>query len=382
MITRLRRAFILGGVLSLALSSGAQAATISRLLPDTNLNESAGASRSNATFTQADPSQRMIGDFFATPVGSSPYIINSITVWSVGSVLGEAIGQEFDSVSLYAGVRSQADFGLLSTGTPNTTFEPSTSVVLNSNPNITHTQVQYANGEDYEGIGTPGVFYPIWRTRFSNLNWEVPAGSIIDFAVWGTSPNADQFSLYGFWFPHVSNAANGGVVAESADGAFLVFDFADLSNPGFRANPEALGLWDKGGDVNVLVNLTETPEPGYSVAMLASLGILAAVRRRRRLLNPIRLFKLASRRSLRCAVEILPSSIVTFNRTGNCSIRRPARRSEVMRKSTMVSSPFCLTKSMDRIARLAPNRSLCQRSIASNPRAVPARASSTASSLK
>ena len=179
------RSFIFGGCLLLA--NGLHADVLLRPLPITNLNESAGADRSNASFTQEDPTQRMIGDFFVAPSNAMFWRINSIDIFSVGSVLGQALGQEFDNVSLYGGVRSQGDFGLLSTGTPNTFFEPSTSTVLNSNPDITHTQVQYRDGEDYEGIGAPGVFFPIWRTHFSNLNWVVPGGSIVDFAGWGTA---------------------------------------------------------------------------------------------------------------------------------------------------------------------------------------------------
>jgi hypothetical protein len=284
-----KKAVGFGALLSLVLASGIQAGVISRPLPITNLNEFAGPLRSNISFSEADPSQRMIGDYILMPTSSLFWQIDAITVWSVGSILGDAIGNEFPTVSLYGGVVStggatptfNANLSLLSTGTPDTSYQD-TNTVLDSNPNIVHTQVQYVNGEDYEGVGSPGVFYPIWRTRFTNLNWMVPGGAIIDFAAWGINPDANADSLYGYWFTHMSNAADGGILQVSADGAFLVFDTANLSNPGFHANPLVLGLWDKSADVNVIVETTELPEPGFGPAVLASLGMLAMMRRRKR----------------------------------------------------------------------------------------------------
>jgi hypothetical protein len=86
-------------------------------------------------------------------------------------------------------------------------------------------------------------------------------------------------TLYGFWFTHVSNAIQGGVLQQDANGSFLVFDFANLSNPGFVANPQTLGLWDKGADVNMIVNATQTPEPATYFGATAAFGLMAFLRR-------------------------------------------------------------------------------------------------------
>jgi hypothetical protein len=57
--------------------------------------------------------------------------------------------------------------------------------VGNSNPNITDTNIKYFGGQNYEGVGTPGQFYPLWQTTFNNLNLAIIGGVTYEFAVWG-----------------------------------------------------------------------------------------------------------------------------------------------------------------------------------------------------
>lgn len=249
-----------------------------RPLPTANLNDAAGANRSNQAFAEMD-ADRFSGDNFILSPGS--WTINSITTWSVGSILGEAIGNEFSSISLF-GRTYGGTMQTIATGAPGTTFDSTNpDLVLNSNPFITSRQVQYSNGSDYEAGGYP---YPIWEHTFSNLNWNVTGGDVIEFAVWGQGINQDSDTLYGYWFNHMSNAALNGAPFLQFSNSYLVFDFGGMSNPAFARNPLTVGLWDKGADMNIVINASpnNVPEPGTIGLMTAGLGLLVLATRRRR----------------------------------------------------------------------------------------------------
>jgi len=250
-----------------------------RPLPTENLNEAAGADRSNNSFTESDPTARYNGDVFGLPGFNPLWQIVEIRVWSVASVLGEALGQEFSDVTLYGRVRGET-MEVLSTGSPDDTFD-SGNLVKNSNPDITHRQVQYKNGEDYEGVGTPGVYYPIWEHTFTNLFWNVPGGKALDFAPWGVGANPDPASYYGFWFNHVSNRALSGVPQLLAYNGIWIHDFATPDASGFRRDVGVAGLWDKGADMNIIVYARALPEPQTYAMLAAGLAAMVAYRRRR-----------------------------------------------------------------------------------------------------
>ena len=77
----------------------------SRPLPNANLNEISQPNRSNYAFTevpQGDPLafQSFDGDDFTLNNTSNAYIVESLSTWSVASVLGQPLGTEFASVSL------------------------------------------------------------------------------------------------------------------------------------------------------------------------------------------------------------------------------------------------------------------------------------------
>lgn len=256
-----------------------------RPLPTQNLNESAGADRSNIAFTESDPTGRFNGDSFLLPQDQGFWRIDTIRTWSVASVLGDPLGTEFSDVSLYGRVRGET-MQVRSTGSPNDSFSPiQTDLVRNSNPDITHRQVQYINGEDYEGVGAPGLFFPIWEHTFTNLNWIVPERTIIEFAVWGTGTTLDPSSLYGYWFNHMSNRLLSGVPQLQGDGAYLVFDFLGPNNPAFRRNPEEAQIWDKGASMNIVLTATPIaiaiPEPGTISLFGAGVVVVAFAARRR-----------------------------------------------------------------------------------------------------
>jgi hypothetical protein len=269
-----------GVVLALSLSSAMSAAIIQyRPLPIANLNEAAGATRSNVSFAETDPGL-MDGDDFNLAPGFL-YKINAITVWSVASTFGEALGTEFSTVSLYGGLVGDP-LTQLETGTPGTTFNGND--VGSSNANITHTLVNYSNFEDYEAVGAPGAFFPIWQTTFSNLNLYLYGGQTYQYAVQGIGASPDPFSLYGYWFSHGSNALNSGNL-QQGDGRFRIFDSSNLSTTPALVNPFTAGLWDKGGDLNIILDievLGPVPEPSTYAMMLTGLaGVIGLARRRK-----------------------------------------------------------------------------------------------------
>lgn len=274
------RTLVLGALFSVSAFAGPIIPFLIRPLPTENLNEAAGADRSNNSFTESDPTARYNGDVFGLP-GYTSWQITEIRVWSVASILGEALGQEFSEVTLYGRVRGET-MEVLSTGTPDSSFDAGDpTLVKNSNSKITHRQVQYQTGEDYEGVGTPGVYYPIWEHTFSGLNWTVPGGKALDFAPWGVGANPDPLTFYGYWFNHVSNRLLSGVPQLLAYNGIWIHDFATPDQSGFRRDVGVAGLWDKGADMNLIVFARAVPEPQTYALMAAGLAALIAYRSRR-----------------------------------------------------------------------------------------------------
>jgi len=266
----------------------------SRPLPNANLNEISQPSRSNYAFTevpQGDPLafQSFDGDDFSLSQTSDEYIVQSISTWSVASNLGQALGTEFSTVSLYmrpvfidpvTHARSPAaPFQKIATGAPNQAFNQDGVTVGNSNPDITHTNIKYFGGQNYEGVGTPGTFFPLWQTTFNNLNLLIMNGALYEFAVWGLGYQTlcsgtdnqcmDPNTLYGYWFNEYSNAALSGTTQQGADNFYLKFSASDLNAPTtfISASPKPV-------DLNVTITgAVNIPEP--ATCGLLGLGLIS-----------------------------------------------------------------------------------------------------------
>jgi hypothetical protein len=260
----------------------------SRPLPTANLNGVSQHNRSNYAFTevpQGDPlaSQSFDGDDFKLSQTSNAYNVESLSTWSVASTLGQAMGMEFSSVSLYMrpvfidpithARSSAAPFQVVATGAPNQTFNQDGVTVGNSNPNITDTSIKYFGGQNYEGVGTPGTFFPLWQTTFNNLNLTIMGGVTYEFAVWGLgyhtqctgtdSQCIDPNTLYGYWFNEYSNAALSGTAQQGADNLYLKFSATDPHAP-----TTFMSAGSKPVDLNVTISgmavptvAVPTPEP-------------------------------------------------------------------------------------------------------------------------
>lgn len=251
-------------------------------LPNIFLNQPAGALRSNVAFTESDPFSEFDGTdvvFSEASLGGDIVTVNSITTWSVASLMDNPLGNEFTSVSLYYR-QAGGTWQTLETGTPNTTFASgSSTLVLDSNANMTHQEVPYRwDVAAYQSTdpGSPDAYYPLWQNTFRNMDLVLSTGVDYQFAVWGTNPNADSSTLYGYWFNHYSNAFLSGARADNKSGEYLRCSTYDLSGPCFVEDPAIDQTWDKGANFNMIIDgsVTATPEPSSFVFPL--MGILVA----------------------------------------------------------------------------------------------------------
>jgi hypothetical protein len=288
-------------------------------LPTANLNQAAGALRSNFAFTEFDPNNPLAfesfnGENFTLAASSSSYLVDSITTWSVASVLGQPIGDEFQTVGLYlrpvaidpitGAPFPLAPFSLIASGSPNAFFQSDGVTVDNSNPNITSTNVQYqplggpnsgTTPQDYQDCGydpstnrcaadpTNGAFFPLWQNTFSNLNLTLQGGQVYELAAWGLGYNTlctysdfqciDPNTEYGVWFNEFSNPNLSGTRQQQANGQIGIFTALDFGAPGSYATPQQLGVGPVAAELNFQIVGQPIPEP--ATIGLVGIGLIA-----------------------------------------------------------------------------------------------------------
>jgi len=240
-------------VLALCGSAMADALLVDRGLPTDNLNNAAGANRSNVAWvdggqTAAAPSPSnywVEGDTFKN-TGSTGWAISTIRVWTVGPV---------SSVSLLGGLTAAGAAGLSTVST-----------------GYAATTTSYAGGVQYQS--SSGAFTNALTEIDFAVNLVLGAGEQFSFFLDGTGGN------YVVPFMSAANAALAGSPQDGADdliweanlvggSALSVDSFTTLNNG-----------WDKASDFNVQVFGAELPEPG-SIA-LVGVGLLGALVARRR----------------------------------------------------------------------------------------------------
>lgn len=245
-----------------ATSASAQSLVFDRGLPTDNLNNAAGASRSNIQWADweatAVPSTfYRPGDDF-TLAGTGTYNITTIRVWSKDST----------GVSLLGGVAGG------SIGLQSSSF---TSTLVSG----------YAGGSGYQG--SSGGFTPVYQIDF-NVNIAVNGGQTYQFFLdGGLKPSGSGFENAAI---HASNAPLSGSPEAGADGTFLYLA-PDGSVQTWMSGPPGGGTlyaqgwtpgWDKNSDANVQVfgTVAAVPEPETYAMLLAGLGLVGAVVRRRK----------------------------------------------------------------------------------------------------
>ena len=268
--------------LSAALLLGAVAAVpahvsaglvVDRGLPTANLNDAAGANRSNISwggYQDANGAFWFTGDTFVMPdlPAGKQWTIDTIRIWSPAIPVGNTeLGDVYDSIALYAGTFED----------PRTTALPQRSSGnisgnTSSNPNIQFTRVYYNNDgvTNYQG----NEDYQVWQVDFTHLGWVVDPLAFIDFGV--DAMGSD------FWYNHASNAALSGSPQQGSNGFF-----SQISADGFTiydcdsGNPADVDFcpWDKSSDINVQVFANTVPVPGsLALALIGLFGLVAARR--------------------------------------------------------------------------------------------------------
>lgn len=221
---------------------------VDRGLPTSNLNNSAGANRSNvgwlfSQYTSAD--YWLVGDTFQN-TSSHTWNITSIRMWSFKPV---------SNVSIWGALAGSLSFGAPTIGT------------------IT-AGAQYANGQTYQVPN--GNFKEIYQLDFQ-VNFSLLPGQTYNFFLDGTG-NGN----YEIPFAHASNKDLSGTPQDGSDDSMLYaevvggnLDTTTIGDWSSKGNG-----WDKPSDVNVQVFGT-VPDAGSTLMLLGTtLAGLGLIRRR------------------------------------------------------------------------------------------------------
>lgn len=207
---------------------------VDRGLPTDNLNNAAGASRSNVAWVFGGTSANywLVGDSI-TNTSSQTWSIDTIRLWTVGGT---------STAALWGGMVGTT-MGLLS---------GSSSI----------SSALYSNSATYQGYS--GGFINMYQVDFA-VNILLAAGETFDFFLDGTGGS------YTVPFAHASNAALSGSLQDGADNLMLA---ANILNGSLVSVEDWTSLgngWDKASDVNVQVFGEAVPEP--ATLALVALGI-------------------------------------------------------------------------------------------------------------
>lgn len=232
-----------------------------RGLPTANLNNAAGANRSNVAW--AVDNTYVTGDNFTIGTRGQLWQIDKIRVWTATGLVSNTayvLGNDYSNLSLYLGAATPGAVKLVATGTLKI------GIAGTSNLNIIGTRVSYGDPlqPNYQGNSNT---YQLWQIDFGFPNQQNPSkrmlvqgGAMYNFAVDATA--RDQVNNY--WFNHASNAPLSGSKQMGADNHYLAWPKNALGSAPIQCNSSVNtppmtacdGGWDKSSDINVQVFAT------------------------------------------------------------------------------------------------------------------------------
>jgi len=215
---------------------------VNRGLPQANLNNVSGPSRSNVRWGWHD--EGFLGDSFSIGAPGERWVIDSIRTWVVPGTAEHVyshLGDYYKDVRLYFG---GPDEDL----TPALTAQLTAGSDESSHADIRITEATRAGTLLYDDLGAS---LRIWQVEFGNLKMPVEGGIDYRFGVWGLGrqvPGAGDKTY--MWYNHASNARLSVSPQDGADGAMLLFNGAGRAKGQFQAEGNG---WDKAADINVQV---------------------------------------------------------------------------------------------------------------------------------
>ena len=234
-----------------------------RGLPTANLNNAAGADRSNVAWADYSPSGGQnwaIGDTFSLTQYTQ---ITDLRVWIIGTG-SEPLSNMWSDLTLFVGGQGAGSISALST------------VSTSGGPGVDITPVTYADGESYQA--TSGDYIQIYQVDFL-VNLALNANTYSFFV--GGTPTAENGSLYNpnsvSPFLSASNAALSGSPQEGADGILSEISYDGSGVTGYDTFDSNGDGWDKSSDVNVQLFGT-VPEPSSIMLLgifVCALGLFA-----------------------------------------------------------------------------------------------------------